>query len=376
MTSSSSCSVSMALDSWRPSSSARSSRSSSPPVSTRTPSKTIVPRARRHPRSGTVTVDVASSAGEVTSARECRRAAAAGANASCALTVTPRTTWPGIRGSLEHEVMGTPIVNPDRRAVRAEQTLRAQAEDLEPGRQVHRGRDAGGEVVDQRAEVALQLVAAPQAVQLERRDECIRRGRGIGRNRPAVGPLAKADDEQADALVPARERQEPRRRRAEPLRQIRHLASDVGDERGRASREHLRDEPPSPRDRGSTDRSAVRRGRSPTWPAATRCAGCARTAACRCRRSRRSRAGAAAAAGRPGPSRPPAGQQRRGDGDGVARLGRASRPRRGGSIARYGFLGASWVGMTGVGAPAKLYAQRQMTIQIGRGRKRRAARGV
>ena len=95
MTSSSSCSVSMALDSWRPSSSARSSRSSSPPVSTRTPSKTIVPSARRHPRSGTVTVEVASSAGDVTSARECRSAAAAGANASCALTVTPRTTCPG-----------------------------------------------------------------------------------------------------------------------------------------------------------------------------------------------------------------------------------------------------------------------------------------
>ena len=45
--------------------------------------------------SGTVTVEVASSAGEVTSARECRKAAAAGANASCALTVTPRTTCPG-----------------------------------------------------------------------------------------------------------------------------------------------------------------------------------------------------------------------------------------------------------------------------------------
>ena len=62
-TSSSSCMFSIALDSWRPSSSARSSRSSSPPVSTRTPSKTIVPSARRQPRSGTVTIAVAASSG-------------------------------------------------------------------------------------------------------------------------------------------------------------------------------------------------------------------------------------------------------------------------------------------------------------------------
>ena len=125
---------SMALESWRPSSSARSSRSSSPPVSTRTPSKTIVPRARRQPRSGTVTIDVATSApGWMISARaphrdRPERERIVGADARAAQRVF------GIRRGLEHEVTRAAIVNPDGRAIGAEEPVRAVAEDVEPGR--------------------------------------------------------------------------------------------------------------------------------------------------------------------------------------------------------------------------------------------------
>ena len=72
-----------------------------------------------------------------------------------------------------------PIVNPDRRAIGAEQPVGAVAEDVEPGGEVQRRRQAGGELVEQRADVALQLVALAQAEQLERRDERVGRLDGV-----------------------------------------------------------------------------------------------------------------------------------------------------------------------------------------------------
>ena len=187
----------------------------------------------------------------------------------------------GIRRSLQHEVMGPPIVNPDRRAVRAEQALRAQAEDLEPGRQVHRGRDAGGEVVDQRrgGRAAARRGGAGGSVRAPsgmRRTPSKRPPRSFGcraaarkptTSRPTrSSPAARAAAARADG-VPSRAARSGMSRPTSATKTGLRLARTPA----RA--------PPSPRDRGSTDRSAVRRGRSPTWRAATRCAGCARRAA-------------------------------------------------------------------------------------------------
>ena len=154
MTSSSSCRFSIALDSWRPSSSARSSRSSSPPVSTRTPSNTIVPSARRQPRSGTVTVDVRGSRQSESPARisgaraphrdRRRRQRIVGGD------LRRRATHVlGIGRRLQHELTRAAIVNPDRRAIGAEQPVGAVAEDVEPGGEVQRRREALRELVEQ-----------------------------------------------------------------------------------------------------------------------------------------------------------------------------------------------------------------------------------
>ena len=83
---------SMAADSWRPNSSARSRRANSPPASTRTPSKVKVPSARRQPRSGTVTVAVAVPSVGWSSAWDRRMADAAGEPASSAATRAPLAT--------------------------------------------------------------------------------------------------------------------------------------------------------------------------------------------------------------------------------------------------------------------------------------------
>ena len=71
---------------------------------------------------------------------------------------TPRVESVGVRRGLQHELTGAAIVNPDRRAIRAEQAVGAVTEDVEPRREVQRRREAAGELVEQRAHVALQLV--------------------------------------------------------------------------------------------------------------------------------------------------------------------------------------------------------------------------
>ena len=92
------------------------------------------------PRSGTVTVRgrrVAGGRGRSPRARGAwrRRPATSG---SSALTRTPRDDVLGVRRGLQHEMTGAPIVNPDRRAIGAEQPVGAVAEDVEAGRQVQR----------------------------------------------------------------------------------------------------------------------------------------------------------------------------------------------------------------------------------------------
>ncbi len=48
------------------------------------------------------------------------------------------------------------------------------AEDVEPGREAQRRREAVGELVEQRADVPLQFVGLAEVEQLERRDEGVR----------------------------------------------------------------------------------------------------------------------------------------------------------------------------------------------------------
>ena len=103
-----------------------------------------------------------------------------------------------------------PIVDPDRRAVGAEQPVGAVAEDVEAGRQVQRRREAGGELVEQRAEIALQLLALPEPEQLERGDEGVGR-LGRRRRRCRRPPAARRTDrQQADPLAAADQRQQQR----------------------------------------------------------------------------------------------------------------------------------------------------------------------
>ncbi len=147
-----------------------------------------------------------------------------------------------VGGRLEHEVTRAPIVNPHRRAVGAEQPVGAVAEDVQPRGQVQRRREAGAEFVEQRADVALQLVALAQAEQLERGHERVGRLRRVavharcqtaarrsrrraGRRVPrraraaAAAPLGRpagrpdpASDERRPSRASARPARTPRRR--------------------------------------------------------------------------------------------------------------------------------------------------------------------
>src|SRR4029453_8178435 len=169
---------SMAADSWRPNSSARSRRANSPPASTRTPSKVKVPSARRQPRSGTVTVAVAVPSVGGSSAWDRRMADAAGEPPSAAASrgapaPVPRTgrRRRGARGggsdarasrhvlefgrSAQDKVTISPVVDPNGGSVGAEQLGGSAAEGIEPGRQIQRGSQHGRKLVQQRTNVPL-----------------------------------------------------------------------------------------------------------------------------------------------------------------------------------------------------------------------------
>ncbi len=114
------------------------------------------------------------------------------------------------RRGLQYQVARPPIVNPDRRAVSREQAVGALAERFEPERDVHRARQAGGELVEQLADVVLERLAMFQAKERERREKC------VGDIRAAAPDLSgrrtrEADDEEPDPLRALRQRQEERR---------------------------------------------------------------------------------------------------------------------------------------------------------------------
>ena len=219
---------SMALESWRPSSSARSSRSSSPPVSTRTPSKTIVPSARREPRSGTVSErgrGVAFGVRDDLRPRARASPIAAGAERVVGADAQmPRATSCRVRRRLQHEMTRAAIVNPDRRAIGAEQAVRAVAEDVEAGRRGSASRTgcAANSSSSARTSRCSSSLCA-QAEQLERGQERVGRFATSPGNCDVGRRRDEADREQADALLAAHQRQEQRRRRVQARRQIRHL---------------------------------------------------------------------------------------------------------------------------------------------------------
>ena len=149
-----------------------------------------------------------------------------------------------------------PIVDPDRRAVGAEQPVGAVAEDVEPGRQVQRRRQARART---RRAARGRRAAAPRAgaggtarapSRTRRRPRHAPRRRRRRRRR-----AVEADREQADALAAAHERQQQRRARVEPRREVRHLAVGVGDERRQPAVERVGDQRRFVRRRASRGRS-------------------------------------------------------------------------------------------------------------------------
>ena len=263
-TSSSSCMFSIALDKMPPSSSARSSRSSSPPVSTRTPSKTIVPSARRQPRSGTVTVPsrhrvvgARKQLGPVRAHRERRRARIVGARRGAPCDVAR------IGGGLQYQMTGAAIVDPDRRAIgrrtagwRHRRTLR--------GRRVMLSDAETGCAENRRAvpDIALQLFVLPQPEERERREKRVRR-----LPRPAagnvVGRFSETDRQQADAFgcrAPAESASAAARRAGAARSGISARSSPT--QGRRASTERTRTRARSLRLTAPRDRSTCGRGRS------------------------------------------------------------------------------------------------------------------
>ena len=145
----------------------------------------------------------------------------------------------GVRRGLQHEMARATRMNPHRRAIGGEQPVGAVAEDLEPGREVQRRGEHAGELVEQRADVALQFLGLTETEQFERGDE---RVRGLDGVRGDVGGrwrLVETDREQPETLVPADERQQQRRSRFEAHREIRCLVSRVGDQCRHAALERV-----------------------------------------------------------------------------------------------------------------------------------------
>ena len=129
-----------------------------------------------------------------------------------------------------------PIVEPDRGAIGAEQPVGAVTEDVEARRQVERGgrwprtrRAARG---DRAAVPRSGGAGTARAWPRTRRRSRRRRLAGQVRRGGVANPMAS----RPTRSVAAGERQEQRRRRAEPAGQVGHLPVGVGDKRRRARR--------------------------------------------------------------------------------------------------------------------------------------------
>ena len=126
------------------------------------------------------------------------------------------------------------LVDPHRRPIGAEQTIRAEAEDIEAGGQTERRRQRRVEFVQQQANVALQLIAQPEAEHDERRDERVRDLDDLGAHVERGRRRVVADGEHTDPICAACQREQQRRARVEAACQIGHQPIAVGHEHGHA----------------------------------------------------------------------------------------------------------------------------------------------
>ena len=265
------------------------------------------------------------------SARARRMAIAAGDSGSSAGICTSPTACSGIGRGPQHELPGAPIVNPDRRAIGAEQAVGAVAEDVEPGGQLQRRRQALRELVEQQPQIAPAAGRAGAGGRArapsETRRPSARRPVPSDAGGAPLKPMATMPMRSPPRASGSSSAARARRRDGE----VGHLAVRVGHAAIGAPRANASATIAASCGRGRPGVGREgRRGRSPRWPASRRCAGCARRAASGCRRSRRARAGAAAAAGRRG-----------------AACARAARPAAAGAGRRAGRRGIGVGGRTG-----------------------------
>src|ERR1700676_2139626 len=89
------------------------------------------------------------------------------------------------------------IVNPDGCAVRRKEAVGAMTEDVETCREVQRHRDAGGELIQQVAQIALELLLLAEPEQLESGEEGVRDFHRVSRDRGGRRGCVKSDSEQS-----------------------------------------------------------------------------------------------------------------------------------------------------------------------------------
>ena len=143
-------------------------------ASAATPSITIVPSARRHPRSGAISTRSCPSAAICGRSRRRPRAAIASELvATCALDAA----WPGLRRGGEHQLPGAAMVQPHRRAPRTEEGIGLDRERLERGGDAQRRRNPAREPEEQLLDAAVKRRLVSEARELERERELRARAR-------------------------------------------------------------------------------------------------------------------------------------------------------------------------------------------------------
>ena len=136
----------------------------------------------------------------------------------------------------------TPIVNPHRRAIRAEQPVGAVAEDVESGGEIQRRRQARREFVQQLTNVAMQLRGLTEVKQLQRGHEGVGRFDDVALDVRLGRWRVETDREQADALRAADQREQQRGAGIQTRGEIGRLTVCVGDESRHAPGERVGDE--------------------------------------------------------------------------------------------------------------------------------------
>ncbi len=118
-----------------------------------------------------------------------------------------------IRRAAQNQVARAPVVDPDRGSIGAEKAVGAMTENVETRRQVERGRETGGELVDELAQIALELVSLPETEELERSDEGVGDRGGVAGGRHGHRGRPESDRKQSGALRAGGERHQQRRGR-------------------------------------------------------------------------------------------------------------------------------------------------------------------